>query len=72
MTIKEFEETKFGANMQVEYDDEVCDIWSVDFGEQLIQIAPEGTEAENAEEREELSRWVRCENVKLLTPSLNN
>lgn len=63
MTIHEFDMQSFGAHMQCKYDNDICDIWSVDFGEKLIQIAPEGTDV-NTEY--EASRWIRCENCELI------
>ena len=60
-----FDKTKFGANMKVIYDKMLCDIWSVDFEERLILIAPENTDVDEQDK----GRWVRCENCEL---ELNN
>lgn len=62
MTIEEFKNQSFRAHMQVRYDSAICDVWSVDFGEFLILIAPEGTDSNDEEEK---GRWVRCENVEI-------
>ena len=63
MTIKQFEQQKFGAGMQCKYDGATWDIASVDFQESLIGIHPP---SKNEVDTDEEISWVRCENVELI------
>ena len=58
MTLTEFSNTRFSANMQCRYNNKVYDIISVDFIECLIAIDEYGNE--------ESLEWKRCENVDLI------
>jgi hypothetical protein len=57
MTEEEFNNTKWGANMEMRYKGKIYPIAAVDFEERLI--------AYPCDNFQEMS-WVRCENVKVI------
>lgn len=59
MTIQEFEKTSFGAGMKLKYRDEVYQLGSVDFFENLVGMV-------NPDDEDNLM-WARCENVELVS-----
>lgn len=58
MTLKEFNNTQFGAGMRCIYKGQTRDIGGVEFEEQLLGLVNECDD----EERD----WVRCENIELI------
>lgn len=58
MTIEEFDNTSFKAEMKAKYQDKEHDIVQVDFQEKLIGLEGEFNEEEII--------WVRCENCELI------
>jgi hypothetical protein len=62
MTLKEFNDSRFGANMFVMYQGENHYVISLDFEEALFGLVPDKKDY-NPEEW----RWVRCENVVIIS-----
>lgn len=58
MTIEEFNETKWSANMQCAYAHKVREVASVNFAEKLVGLC-------SLNEADEID-WVRCENIKIV------
>lgn len=65
MTVEEFNNTKFGARMQVIYRGEAREIVSVDFEEKLIGLNDKFYDPEDPDDIAQIN-WVRCENCKLV------
>ncbi len=61
MTIDKFNETSFGAGMQVKYKGKIYPIKSVDFIEALIGIEEKIIGSEEGD-----IDWKRCENCELV------
>ena len=59
MTIEEFNNTSFGANMEIAYKGNIYDMVSVDFEEALIGYDM-GDDSDND------VCWARCENVRII------
>ena len=58
MTLEEFDNTKFHADMQCIYKSRTRDVVSVDFEEKLLALVNESDP--------DLWDWVRCENIVLI------
>ena len=66
MTLEEFYECRFGANMFVTYQGNIHYVISVNFEEALLGLVPDKSDYDP----EEWS-WVRCENITISEREIN-
>lgn len=62
MTQEQFDAQKWKVDMKAIYEEKERDIISVDFPERLVGLSYDGDSE---------IQWVRCENVELTHPTLN-
>ena len=62
MTVDEFNNHRFGANMFVEYQGEKMYVISLSFPEALFGLVPDKSDYDPDE-----WSWVRCENILILS-----